>query len=69
MNDEEQKKLNELLKDSRKMLRISNNSVGCGLGLSISNEIVKKMNGNSKMGLKFRSESKNGSSFFFQMIN
>lgn len=29
-----------MLKDSKKMLRVSRNSVGCGLGLSISNAIV-----------------------------
>jgi len=43
-----------MLKDSKKMLKISQNSVGCGLGLSISNEIVKKMNGNNK-GINFTS--------------
>jgi len=36
------------------MLKISHNSVGCGLGLSISNEIVKKMNG-SISGIHFTS--------------
>lgn len=41
-----------MLKDSKKMLRVSRNSVGCGLGLSISNAIVLKMNG--KKGLEFK---------------
>lgn len=36
-------KLSEMLKDSKKMLKVSKNSVGCGLGLSISNVIAKKM--------------------------
>jgi len=42
------------LKDNKNLLRISHNSVGCGLGLSISNAIVLKMNG--KHGIQFTSE-------------
>lgn len=56
-----------MLKDSKKMLKVSSNSVGCGLGLSISNEIVKKMNGNNK-GINFTSQEHKGSTFFF-LIN
>lgn len=40
MSISESQKLSEMLKDNKKMLRVSSNSVGCGLGLSISNAIV-----------------------------
>lgn len=42
-----------MLKNSKKLLKISKNSVGCGLGLTISNIIIKKMSG--KKGLIFSS--------------
>lgn len=57
-----------MLADSTKMLRISRNSVGCGLGLGISNEIVKKMNGSSE-GLSFQSNQMEGSHFYFKITN
>ncbi|CAD8121298.1 unnamed protein product [Paramecium sonneborni] len=67
MNQAEQQKLHKLLKDNTKLLRISHNSVGCGLGLSISNAIVLKMNG--KHGIQFTSELQKGSEFFFTISN
>ncbi|CAK91632.1 unnamed protein product (macronuclear) [Paramecium tetraurelia] len=67
MNQAEQVKLQKLLKDNTKLLRISHNSVGCGLGLSISNAIVLKMNG--KHGIQFTSELQKGSEFFFTISN
>lgn len=45
MSPAEQLNLRKLLQDNKKLLRVSHNSVGCGLGLSISNAIVLKMNG------------------------
>ncbi|CAD8121972.1 unnamed protein product [Paramecium sonneborni] len=67
MNLAEQQKLQKLLKDNTKLLRISHNSVGCGLGLSISNATVLKMNG--KHGIQFTSELQKGSEFFFTISN
>ncbi|CAD8072341.1 unnamed protein product [Paramecium primaurelia] len=67
MNQAEQFKLQKLLNDNKKLLRISHNSVGCGLGLSISNAIVLKMNG--KHGIQFTSELQKGSEFFFTISN
>ncbi|CAD8112866.1 unnamed protein product [Paramecium primaurelia] len=67
MNQAEQQKLHQLLKDNKNLLRISHNSVGCGLGLSISNAIVLKMNG--KHGIQFTSEQQKGSEFFFTISN
>ncbi|CAD8209960.1 unnamed protein product [Paramecium octaurelia] len=67
MNHFEQQKLHKLLRDNKNLLRISRNSVGCGLGLSISNAIVLKMNG--KHGIQFTSEQQKGSEFFFTISN
>ncbi|CAK81173.1 unnamed protein product (macronuclear) [Paramecium tetraurelia] len=67
MNQFEQQKLHKLLRDNKNLLRISHNSVGCGLGLSISNAIVLKMNG--KHGIQFTSEQQKGSEFFFTISN
>jgi signal transduction histidine kinase len=58
-------KLNEMLNDHRKLIKISKNSVGCGLGLTISNVIVKKMSGK---GISFESSQNKetkGSRFTF----
>ncbi|CAD8074532.1 unnamed protein product [Paramecium sonneborni] len=67
MNIQESQKLTEMLKDNKKMLRVSQNSVGCGLGLSISNAIVQKMHG--KKGLEFKSTQNKGTEFQFSIRN
>lgn len=61
--------MGELLKDNRKMLKISSNSVGCGLGLSISNAIVNNMGHGSKKGITFQSNPSRGSVFSFTVSN
>ncbi|CAD8069978.1 unnamed protein product [Paramecium sonneborni] len=67
MTISESQKLAEMLKDNKKMLRVSQNSVGCGLGLSISNAIVQKMHG--KKGLEFKSIQNKGTEFQFSIRN
>ncbi|CAD8145435.1 unnamed protein product [Paramecium octaurelia] len=67
MSISESQKLSEMLKDNKKMLRVSSNSVGCGLGLSISNAIVQKMHG--KKGLEFKSTQNKGTEFQFSIRN
>ncbi|TNV74069.1 hypothetical protein FGO68_gene2936 [Halteria grandinella] len=67
MNCQEAKRLNEMLKDSKKLQKISKNSVGCGLGLCISNIIAKKMSG--KKGIQFNSAQNEGSTFSFTIFD
>ncbi|KAM3128219.1 hypothetical protein pb186bvf_019702 [Paramecium bursaria] len=64
INKEEQKNLFKLL-NSNTLIKVSKSSVGSGLGLFISNQIVKKMNCDEKLSIQFESEHMGGSEFSF----
>lgn len=49
------------------MVRVSENSVGCSMGLMISTKIAEKLS--SGYGIKFESEKDRGSKFWFRIEN
>jgi len=60
----ERKLSNEMLKE-----KLSEASVGIGLGLYIANKLAKVLNSQKETGIEFASEEKVGSKFFFEIEN
>ena len=66
MDESEQNQLMEIFK-VEKLARVSKNSVGCSLGLHISNLLAKKIGENRS--IQFESVVKKGSVFTFWIKN
>ncbi|KAM3145021.1 hypothetical protein pb186bvf_002696 [Paramecium bursaria] len=68
MSSSEQFRLQRLI-DQQILSRVSPHSVGCGLGLNISNLICQKLSDPFSRNLKFKSQQNKGSSFKFWVTN